>query len=83
MVASLHQVNYALEFADRIVGLRSGEVVLDAAADQLHQDQVMAIYKKVIPLEALNLEDQYWDEQLAEEEQVAAVSAPVRSKAKP
>lgn len=83
VVMSLHQVNYALEFADRIVGLRSGEVVLDAAANQLSQDQVMAIYKKVIPLEELNPEEQYWDDQLADEEPgVAAVSAPVRSKAK-
>lgn len=82
VIMSLHQVNYALEFADRIVGLRSGEVVLDAQADQLQQDQVMAIYKKVIALEDLDLDQQYWEDQLSHEDD-PALTAPVRSKATP
>lgn len=44
VVCSLHQVDLALGWADRIVGLRNGEVVLDTPADGLGKDEVMGIY---------------------------------------
>lgn len=47
VVCSLHQVEIALAWADRIVGLRHGEVVLDTVAAGLEESTVMDIYSQV------------------------------------
>ncbi|QAY73221.1 phosphonate ABC transporter ATP-binding protein [Agromyces protaetiae] len=47
VVCSLHQVDLALGWGDRIVGLRAGEVVLDTSTDGLSREQVMEIYGRV------------------------------------
>jgi phosphonate transport system ATP-binding protein len=47
VVCSLHQVDLALGWGDRIVGLRAGEIVLDTTTDGLSKDQVMEIYGRV------------------------------------
>jgi phosphonate transport system ATP-binding protein len=47
VVCSLHQVDLALGWGDRIVGLRAGRVVLDISTDGLSRDQVMEIYGRV------------------------------------
>src|SRR5690606_12149569 len=47
VVCSLHQVDLALSWGDRIVGLRGGQVVLDMHTDGLSKDQVMEIYGRV------------------------------------
>ncbi len=47
VVCSLHQVDLALSWGDRIVGLRSGSVVLDTTTQGLSRDQVMEIYGRV------------------------------------
>ncbi|WP_052542225.1 phosphonate ABC transporter ATP-binding protein [Cryobacterium roopkundense] len=47
VVCSLHQVDLALAWADRIVGLRHGEVVLDTPTAGISKAQVMEIYGRV------------------------------------
>jgi phosphonate transport system ATP-binding protein len=47
VVCSLHQVDLALDWGDRIVGLRRGEVVLDTPTEGLSKAQVMEIYGRV------------------------------------
>ncbi|WP_040162800.1 phosphonate ABC transporter ATP-binding protein [Microbacterium gorillae] len=47
VLCSLHQVDLAISWADRIVGLRHGEVVLDLPTDGLTKEQVMEIYGRV------------------------------------
>ncbi len=47
VVCSLHQVDLALGWGDRIVGLRAGELVLDTPTNDLSKDEVMAIYGRV------------------------------------
>lgn len=47
VVCSLHQVDLAISWADRIVGLRHGEVVLDTVTDGLSKAAVMEIYGRV------------------------------------
>ncbi|MBF0816318.1 phosphonate ABC transporter ATP-binding protein [Microbacterium paludicola] len=47
VVCSLHQVDLALSWGDRIVGLRAGEVVLDMTTENLTREQVMEIYGRV------------------------------------
>ncbi len=47
VVCSLHQVDLALSWADRIVGLRHGSVVLDTPTEGLSKAQVMEIYGRV------------------------------------
>jgi len=47
VVCSLHQVDLALSWGDRIVGLRSGQVVLDTLTSDLTREEVMEIYGRV------------------------------------
>ncbi|RJQ77703.1 phosphonate ABC transporter ATP-binding protein [Pseudonocardiaceae bacterium YIM PH 21723] len=49
VLCSLHQVELALSWADRIVGLRAGRIVLDTPATGLGRDEVMAVYSQVGP----------------------------------
>ena len=44
VMCSLHQFEYAMEFADRIVALREGAVVLDAPPADLTRDALTQIY---------------------------------------
>ncbi|GAB3632696.1 phosphonate ABC transporter ATP-binding protein [Microbacterium sp. AGC85] len=47
VICSLHQVDLALSWADRIIGLRAGSVVLDTRTDDLTREEVMEIYGRV------------------------------------
>jgi phosphonate transport system ATP-binding protein len=49
VVCSLHQVELALGWADRIVGLRDGRKVLDQDAHHLDSAAVMDVYRRVQP----------------------------------
>ncbi|MFJ2350584.1 phosphonate ABC transporter ATP-binding protein [Glutamicibacter sp. NPDC087673] len=49
VVCTLHQVDLALQWADRIIGLRNGEKVLDARASELDKDRVLEIYQQLEP----------------------------------
>ncbi len=47
VVCSLHQVDLALAWGDRIVGLRGGRLVLDTPTEGLGKPEVMEIYGRV------------------------------------
>ncbi|MDA3625881.1 phosphonate ABC transporter ATP-binding protein [Saccharopolyspora sp. WRP15-2] len=47
VLCSLHQVDLALSWGHRIIGLRSGRVVLDTPVEGLDRDAAMSIYAKV------------------------------------
>jgi phosphonate transport system ATP-binding protein len=47
VVCSLHQVDLALEWGDRVIGLRAGQIVLDTSTDHLSKDEVMEVYGRV------------------------------------
>jgi phosphonate transport system ATP-binding protein len=47
VLCSLHQVDLALGWGDRIVGLRTGRTVLDLPTAGLGRDDVMAVYSRV------------------------------------
>jgi phosphonate transport system ATP-binding protein len=47
VLCSLHQVELALSWADRIIGLRHGEVVLDVPARGLSREEAMRLYSAV------------------------------------
>ncbi|GAB3288649.1 phosphonate ABC transporter ATP-binding protein [Parasphingorhabdus pacifica] len=47
VLCSLHQVELALSWANRIVGLRDGEIVLQGPADDLDADAAMLVYDRV------------------------------------
>jgi phosphonate transport system ATP-binding protein len=51
VIASLHQVQLAIDFADRIIGLRSGRLVLDRTTENLHADEASQIYTSVSGLD--------------------------------
>lgn len=48
-VVNLHQVDFAKEFADRIVGLREGELYCDVPAAQLDDDTTHDLYFGKVP----------------------------------
>lgn len=43
-LVNLHQVEVAKEYADRIIGLKSGEIVFDGPSNLLYQDKIESIY---------------------------------------
>lgn len=45
IVCNLHQVDFALEFADRIVGLAGGRIIMDVAAATVNRRYVRKIYE--------------------------------------
>ena len=49
VVCSLHQVELALAWGSRVVGLQHGRVVLDAPASDLDERAVMEIYRRIDP----------------------------------
>ena len=49
VVCNLHQVDYAKEFGDRIVGLSQGRMVFDGAPELLNEDALNAIYSSDVP----------------------------------
>jgi ABC-type cobalamin/Fe3+-siderophores transport system ATPase subunit len=49
-VVSLHQVDLAKRYADRIIGLAHGRVVIDAAPDQLTDAQAAELYAHRPPI---------------------------------
>lgn len=50
VLCSLHQVDLALGWANRLIGLRDGELVLDTAVDStLSVDRVMEVYRRLDP----------------------------------
>lgn len=47
VLCSLHQVDLALGWGDRIIGLRSGSVVLDTPVHEVSRESAMSIYSRV------------------------------------
>ena len=47
ILCSLHQVELAMGFADRLVGLRAGRVVLDQRTKEIAESDVLRIYSQV------------------------------------
>ncbi|WP_307841497.1 phosphonate ABC transporter ATP-binding protein [Streptomyces endocoffeicus] len=47
VLCSLHQVDVALSWADRIIGLRQGRVVMDLATRDIDRAEVMRLYTEV------------------------------------
>ena len=48
VITSLHQVELARGWADRLVGMRAGRVVLDGSPKDVSADEVMEIYRGVV-----------------------------------
>jgi phosphonate transport system ATP-binding protein len=48
VITSLHQVELARGWADRLVGMRAGRVVLDGSPKDLGSEEVMEIYRGVV-----------------------------------
>lgn len=46
VVTSLHQVDFAKEYADRIIGMNKGQIVFDGAPAELTENMLERIYQK-------------------------------------
>ncbi len=47
-IVNLHQVDVAIEYSDRIIGMRAGKVIYDGPAKQLSDEMIEQIYGKPI-----------------------------------
>ncbi len=56
VIGSLHQVELALGWADRVIGLRDGEVMLDASTTILDTTTAMSVYNTVPGTEPVALD---------------------------
>jgi len=45
VICNIHQVDFALKFADRIIGLSAGKIVLDEPVGKVDQKKIEAIYR--------------------------------------
>lgn len=45
VICSLHQLDLALGWADRVIGMRLGRIVLDREASELTEQETMAVYE--------------------------------------
>ena len=55
VICSLHQVGYARTFADRIIGLAAGRVVIDARTDELGDRDYDSLYASGSPLDGVTM----------------------------
>ena len=46
-VISLHQLEYARQIADRIIGLKNGEILFDGTPEDLTENVVSQIYGEI------------------------------------
>jgi phosphonate transport system ATP-binding protein len=53
VICTLHQIEYALEFADRIVALRKGKIFFDGHPQAMNRDTQTDLYEMTQP-EAVN-----------------------------
>ena len=44
LIVNLHQVNVALRYSDRIIGVNKGQIVFDGAPDELSTERISEIY---------------------------------------
>lgn len=70
-LVNLHQVDFALEFSDRVVALKAGEVVFDGAPDRLTPATIAEIYGEAEPRGAVGPTESV--------ESVEAAAAPCRN----
>ena len=56
VIATLHQVQLAMDFSDRIIGLQAGRVVLDRSTGTIDRGEALAIYERVSAVEPASAE---------------------------
>lgn len=56
VIVTLHQVDYAIRYCQRVVALKAGRVVYDGPSSGLHREQLIEIYGP-------EFEDAFWDAQ--------------------
>ena len=49
ILINIHHVELALEYADRIIGIRAGKIVYDGPSENVTQDVLNTIYEGKIP----------------------------------
>jgi len=54
VIVTLHQVDYALRYCDRVVALKAGQKVYDGPADALDREKLIEIYGP-------EFEDVFWE----------------------
>lgn len=69
VICNLHQVDYAMEFGERIIGVAGGRVVFEGRPDELTEEALHRIYPE-------GVETSHAAEPLAEPVHQAAVAAP-------
>ena len=75
VLCNLHQIDYALEFAERVVGLSAGEVVYDGPPDGVSGDIIRRIYPGLDDPNVLDAAQRLTERRRAAEAVIAAAAA--------
>jgi phosphonate transport system ATP-binding protein len=59
LIVNLHQVNVALKYSDRIIGVNKGRIVFDGAPGDLSTEQISEIYGTESRVMMAELREQY------------------------
>ena len=51
ILINIHHVELALEYANRIIGIRAGQIVYDGPASQVTPEVLSSIYQGKVPTE--------------------------------
>lgn len=62
LITTLHSVDYALKFYDRVIGLKNGTIVIDKSVSEISAYEIKMMYK----LEDKQMEDEYEEQKLIE-----------------
>ncbi len=81
VLCNLHQIDYALEFGERIVGLSAGEVVYDGPPAGVSGDVIRRIYPGLDDPNVLDAAQRLTERRRAAAEAVIAAAAAVEERA--
>ena len=61
VIANMHHVDMALKYADRVIGINSGEVVFDGPASKVDNDLLKMIYGRELTDDDILTDDMIMD----------------------
>jgi phosphonate transport system ATP-binding protein len=67
VLCSLHQVEFAKQFADRIIGIKDGKLVFDGLPSELSEEILHSLYSTISDQSAKNITNEKPDDQTVEQ----------------
>lgn len=83
VICNLHQVDYAMEFGERIVGVAGGRIVFEGRPDELTEEALLRIYPEGVETSATDAEPAAQVAQIAVKQTSTSAAATVASRHTP